>query len=597
MATPLRSQPPCRNDERGRRTHVFVFVFGVLSILMLLLADRFRSRVVAEDTLLEAYVAEIKTQITLAHLWVEERVSGDDVPVEEIDTGLAAAVERVVQMLGDGVSDGGSLTARLTGSEPRLLATTLLDHLAEFRSFASLRRRSYDEGLPVGIGSFADKAFDRDFKATFDQAERLRLALVAERIQNERQSRAVFLTLLGAWTVIVGAATFALRSRELQRRAAQQALLASQEQLFQSQKMEAVGRLAGGLAHDINNYLAAIRGHCELVRMTHPSGEKLIKRMDGAIQVVDKASSLLTRLLSISHRQPLALEIVDLNIVVRDLVRVFAPTLGAGVKLETRLAPELWPVEVDPSQIEQVVANLVVNAKDAMAHGGTVRVSTSNRPLDGRSLDSRDEVWLEVEDTGEGIAPELLSRIFEPFLTTKPGKGHSGLGLAVVYGIVRQSDGKIEVTSQVGHGTLFRVRLPRSAAAGPAKGPGRPGTAPSGSEHLLLVDDSEEFRESTADWLRALGYRVTTAASGADALPILVQDHVQLVVSDVVLGDVDGIELQRRMLVVAPHVPVILVSGYDREQFAERGEAAVEILPKQQIGHLAWRIRTALDAR
>lgn len=590
------SMPPCRNTDRGRFAHVFVFVFGVLSIVVLLLADRLRSRVVAEDTLLEANAAEIKTRITLAHLWVEERVSGDEVPVEEIDTALGEAVVRVGEMLGKGVSDGVSNEARLSDPNLRQIASELLDLLGEFRSFAALRRKSYDQGLPVGIGSFADKAFDREFRIVFDLAERLRQGLSEQRIRDERRSRVLFLGILGAWTIIVLGATAALRNRELQRRAAQHALLASQEQLFQSQKMDAVGRLAGGLAHDINNYLAAIRGHCELVRMTHPSGDKLAKRMDGAIQVVDKASSLLTRLLSISHRQPLALAVIDLNDLVADLERVFVPTLGAEITFEKRLTPDLWAVEADPSQLEQVMANLVVNAKDALGKGGTVTVSTFNRPALEASTQTEDEVWLEIEDTGEGIPPELLSRIFEPFLTTKPGKGHSGLGLAVVYGIVRQSGGKIEVQSQVGRGTLFRIRLPRSHAAKVSRDGRRRGTSPPGTEHLLLVDDNEEFRESTADWLRALGYRVTTAASGAEALERLAQEKVDVVVTDVHLGDADGRELSARFGEIVPGIPVLLVSGYDHQDSPDAPVSTVEILPKQKIDELSWRLREVLDS-
>ena len=288
----------------------------------------------------------------------------------------------------------------------------------------------------------------------------------------ERRALVVFAVLQGVWLAVVGLAAWGLQSRERHRRRAEAALLRSEAQLLQAQKMEAVGRLAGGLAHDINNYVTAITSQCELVRMKAPSGERVAQKMDLVIATAGKIAALVRRLLAFSRQQPVQPQVVDLNAVVEGLERMMRGLLGDDVQLETRLCDGLWRVEVDPSQVEQIVVNLLVNAREAMPTGGTVTIETANVGPGHDDLRSSplarpgEHVMLAVSDSGVDIPPELRGRLFEPFFTTKGGTSTSarGLGLATVYGIVQQNGGHVSVASEVAKGTAFKIYLPRTTA-------------------------------------------------------------------------------------------------------------------------------------
>ena len=349
---------------------------------------------------------------------------------------------------------------------------------------------------------------------------------------------------LAAWALLVAAAAAGLWWLERRRAAAGRAAEEARRRLHQAQKLEAVGRLAGGVAHDINNYLAVVRSHCEAVLMRDLPKPKLDATMRTVIAAVLRASSLVERLLAFGRRQPGRPEVVDLNHVVETVERVMGGS-RQGVEVSSRLAAELWPVEVDVSQIEQVLANLVVNALDATPAGGRVEIATENVPrAGGDDTGAGDAVALVVRDTGSGIPPELHETVFEPFFTTKEGRGSTGLGLSTVYGVVQQAGGRVELASAPGEGTTVRVLLPRSERPAPPPAPADRDLL-EGTESVLLVDDNRELAAAVEAYLGELGYRVTVAAGVREALAAAAQggaagEPFDVVITDVQLGG-DGL--------------------------------------------------------
>ena len=387
--------------------------------------------------------------------------------------------------------------------------------------------------------------------------------LIGDRmIESHRRSRLVFAALLAAWVVIVALAVTGIAARERRRAEAESALRAREEELFRARRIEAVGRLAGGIAHDINNYLAAITAQCERVKLKAEPGGPLEQRMGRVIETSFKASQLIKQLLAFTRRQPLRLRVLDLNRVVGGLASMMHRLLGEDIRLEARLMPGLWRVKADPSQLEQVLVNLMVNAREAMPAGGRVTIETLNRPAAAGA--GGDAVELAIADDGPGIAPEIRDKLFEPFFTTKEDRGGSGLGLATVYGIVTGAGGTVEVTSEPGEGARFLIRLPRTlepeqAEGVPAPVPGRP---IGGSERILLIDDNEEFRTSTRDSLAALGYRVVEAGSGEQAIEAFAGgDGVDLVISDVRMPGLSGPAAVDRMRHQRRDLRILFISG------------------------------------
>jgi signal transduction histidine kinase len=332
------------------------------------------------------------------------------------------------------------------------------------------------------------------------------------------------------------------------RRTAERALEETSEQLRQSQKMDAIGRLAGGVAHDFNNLLLAINGYADFLigSLTDPAQKRYAVEIQSA---GERAAALTHQLLAFSRRQVLQPRVVDLNECVREMETMLGRLIGEGVEVVLDLEPELQPVEADPSQIGQVVLNLAVNARDAMTGRGTLAIATRN---DGA------EVVLEVSDTGAGMDDETSARLFEPFFTTKElGRG-TGLGLSTVYGIVAQSGGSIAVQSAPGLGATFTVRLPATEAT--AQEPPAPEPASSGgTERILVVDDERVVRELLATMLREQGYDVKVAASAREARAL--GGPWDLLLTDVVMPEVDGVKLSKQ--IDARHV--LFISGYDQE--------------------------------
>jgi two-component system cell cycle sensor histidine kinase/response regulator CckA len=363
-------------------------------------------------------------------------------------------------------------------------------------------------------------------------------------------------------------------------RAAEEALRRSEEQLRQAQKMEAVGQLAGGVAHDFNNLLTAILSYCDLLLDEVRQGDPIRSDIEQIRQAGQRAAGLTRQLLAFSRRQVLQPKVLSLNHVVAETEGMLRRLVGADIVLEVTTDPALWFALADPSQIELVLMNLVVNARDAMPQGGRLAISTSNRELTGASgarpngVRAGSYVALQVSDTGVGIDPANQARVFEPFFTTKDtGKG-TGLGLSTAYGIVQQSGGHITLESAPGRGATFTVFLPRHIGnEPPAASKVDRRRLPGGTETLLLVEDEAAVRSSARRLLERQGYSVLEARHGADALRIVEESGrpIDLVVTDLVMPEMGGKELAERLRAHRPGLKVLFMSGYTEKVIAAGG--------------------------
>ncbi len=351
-----------------------------------------------------------------------------------------------------------------------------------------------------------------------------------------------------------------------------------QRDLAQAQKLEAIGRLAGGVAHDFNNVLTAILGSAELLLLDTPRGATTREEIDIIRDAAMRAQELIRQLLAFSARQVLQPAVVDLNELIKNLGRMLRRLIGEDLTLTTELAEDLGAVRVDPGQVEQVLVNLAVNARDAMPDGGQLTIRTGNvNVAESSDLPNGSYVRVEVSDTGIGMDTTTLARVFEPFFTTKErGKG-TGLGLASVYGIVRQSGGQITVNSTPGAGTTFRIHLPRVDAPVEAAREASPVTAPAaGTETVLVAEDEQIVRVLIRKVLEQAGYTVLLAGGGAEALQ-LAERHsgaIHLLVTDVVMPGMSGPELARRLLERRSETKVLFLSGYADDAVARHGVLA-----------------------
>ena len=358
-----------------------------------------------------------------------------------------------------------------------------------------------------------------------------------------------------------------------------------EETLRQAQKIEAIGQLTGGVAHDFNNLLMVISGGLDMLeRQTDPARRRRL--MDGMIQAAQRGASLTKQLLAFSRRQKLRPEPVDVAAQIGGMRELLDRSLRGDVHVEFDFPEQLWPVEVDPGELELVILNLAVNARDAMPNGGTIIVRGENLPDLNDGEIAGDYVRLSVVDTGVGMPPEIITRVFEPFFTTKDiGKG-SGLGLAQVHGFATQSRGTVRIQSEVGRGTSIQLYLPRSF------------DVPSGERHLidltmirprksnqgqvLLVEDDNEVAALVSEMLGQLGYDVTRASSAAAALGALADGRpIDLIFSDIMMpGGMNGVELAREIRTRRSDIPILLTSGYAEASVHEAEAAGIEILPK-----------------
>jgi len=352
-----------------------------------------------------------------------------------------------------------------------------------------------------------------------------------------------------------------------------------ERKLLQAQKIEAVGRLAGGVAHDFNNLLAVIMGYGEIVLRQMEAADPLRQKMEQILRAAELAADLTRQLLAFSRKQVLQPRVLDLNVVVSSTEQMLHRIIGEDVELKTLLGPQLGSVRADPGQIEQIIMNLAVNARDAMPDGGRLTIETANAELDERyaashaPIKSGSYVMLAVGDTGSGIDAATQSRIFEPFFTTKAlGKG-TGLGLSTVYGIVKQSEGYIWVYSEVGVGTAFKIYLPRvDEVAAPLAEPVRPPLL-QGNETLLLVEDETALRELLRETLAGEGYDVLAADGAAEALQAA-HAHagpIHLMLTDVVMPGMTGPKVAESIAASRPEMKVLYLSGYSDESVVQHG--------------------------
>jgi PAS domain S-box-containing protein len=368
---------------------------------------------------------------------------------------------------------------------------------------------------------------------------------------------------------------FAKITRDItERRKAREELEEARAALFQSQKLQALGELTGGVAHDFNNLMTVIRGSAELLTRPGLSEEKRARYLKAILDTADRASTLTSHLLAFGRRQALKPEVADLNLRLDAFAEMVGRTLGGQFEVRLDLAPSLPPVEVDLAQLETALLNAAFNARDAMPEGGTLTLATRHLPGEGGG-----EVMVEVADTGSGMSAEILDRAFEPFFTTKPVGEGTGLGLSQIHGFAAQAGGRAEIRSVQGEGTAVRIILPatdkafgRSAAAARVEAPPR-------GLSVLLVEDNDHVREFACHLLDELGYRVVTAASGEEALERLESERFDILFSDVVMPGLSGIELARLARERDPTLPVLLASGYSEEIVGAAG-ADYEIVRK-----------------
>ena len=371
--------------------------------------------------------------------------------------------------------------------------------------------------------------------------------------------------------------------------------------------MEAIGRLAGGIAHDFNNLLTVINGYIHLSLLDLNADDPIRGNIDQIQGAANRASNLTRQLLAFSRRQILEFKVLDLNTVLRDLNKMLRRVIGEDIDLVAILGADLGKVKIDPGQVEQVIMNLAVNARDAMPNGGKLVLETANVELDEEyarthvSVKPGSYVSLTVSDTGVGMTPQVKELIFEPFFTTKEtGKG-TGLGLSTVYGIVKQSGGNIWVYSEPGHGTVFKIYLPR--VEGPVedlseKVEGK--EALRGAEKILLVEDESALRELAAELLRKQGYTVLEARHGDEALLVFRQHKgsIDLVLTDVVMPGMSARELEGHLAAMEPGIKVIYMSGYTDDAIVHQGilEKGVNFIQKPftMVG-LAKKVREVLD--
>lgn len=416
---------------------------------------------------------------------------------------------------------------------------------------------------------------------------------------------------------------FDLMRRALQKNTADKEQLESQ--LRQAQKMEALGRLAGGVAHDFNNLLTVIRGHSELLLDRIPLGDSLRNNSQQILKTADRAASLTRQLLAFSRMQVLEAKVLDVNELIAEMGKLLRRLVREDIEFSLRLGDSLGRIKADPGQLEQVLLNLTVNASDAMPLGGKLTIESQNVVVDksyARKLPSAQPgpyILLSVTDTGHGMDAATKARVFEPFFTTKePGKG-TGLGLATVYGVVKQSGGYISLDSEPGKGTRFELYFPRTEEPtgnhlGDAKGAS--GKSKALRKTILIVEDEKEVRELASAFLSAAGYGVLTAQDGEDALATAERmgKSIHLVLTDMIMPKMRGLELGQRLRALLPHVKIAYMTGYlekndsaqellddafflqkpfSREALASLVKHALEAHASQQIGHTTQRRLTA----
>jgi signal transduction histidine kinase/CheY-like chemotaxis protein len=384
-----------------------------------------------------------------------------------------------------------------------------------------------------------------------------------------------------------------------------------EEQVRQSQKMEAVGRLAGGIAHDFNNLLMVIRGYAEIVLEERDATPAVRKCVETIVRTTESAAGLTRQLLTFSRKHVFSPQVLDLNSLVNHMSEMLLGVLRDEMEFEIKLDPEAGCVSADPGQIEQVIMNLVVNARDAMPAGGQLTLETAHVIVDATrsprpvALPHEDYVMLAVTDTGIGMDSDTQSRIFEPFFTTKNKDEGTGLGLSVVYNIVRASGGHVRVISEPGRGSTLQIFLPRVASPAktlPVQAPAK--TPRTGREAILVAEDQPDLRWMICQFLQELGYSVLEAKDGGDAVALAEQYRgtIDVLLTDVVMPHLRGPEVARRLYASRPEMKVIFMSGYTEGEFGsvsseDLGPGTTLLQKPFELDSLAVKIRQVLEAK
>ena len=509
----------------------------------------------------------------------------------------------------------------------RMLRPMIQGKLTELnRTIAMAQARDADTALQMVRSDYGREQMDSIRRVIGAMSERETATLVERTAASRRFSYGLFglLSLLAMGTLLsllvwLGQArrneeaaqaahdTLVATNDQLQREAQERAH--AEAQVRQLQKMEALGQLTGGVAHDFNNMLAVIISNIDMARRHKGNPEKLEARLGGALEGATKAANLTRRLLAFSRQQPLEPRVVDLNALVAGMSDMLLRTLGAEVKIETVLAGGLWPAYADPTQLESALLNLAVNARDAMPNGGRLTVETANAHLDDAyaaqhpGVTAGQYVMVSVTDTGQGMTPEVLTKAFDPFFTTKPAGKGTGLGLSQIYGFARQTGGQARICSEVGQGTTVKLYLPRdqrgerpAAPEAMTEGEVTPVGAP--GRIILVVEDEDALRAVSVETLRELGYTVRHAHDGPAALAVLQEiGSVDLLFTDIIMPGMNGRELADAAVKLQPNLKVLYTTGYTRTAVVNNGvvDAGVSLLSKPfTVEQLATRVYAAL---
>ena len=369
----------------------------------------------------------------------------------------------------------------------------------------------------------------------------------------------------------------------------EQRRLTLENQLRQAQKIEAIGRLAGGVAHDFNNQLSVILGYADLIQQNHISEEKRHAYVNQIIRAATQSRDITRQWLTFSRREEISPQVLDLNLLVKGIKKGLGRLIREDIRVEVRTNPHLWPIFMDSTQVDQILMNLIVNARDAIIGHGVVTIETDNITLDSDFTDQYPDFWpgeyvqLSVHDTGSGMSQEMLPHIFEPFYTTKEiGKG-TGLGLATIYGIVSQNKGQVTVESELGSGSTFRIFLPRcQATVNKAAEPSAQPILPQYAGTILLVEDEDTVRQMAEDILTSSGYTVLAASNPAQALEICnrPQQAIDLLLSDVIMPDMNGRELCHKIRTIRPELKTVFMSGYAGDILDKESDLQVPLIKK-----------------
>lgn len=469
-------------------------------------------------------------------------------------------------------------------------------------SYADLVGKNVLDLVPSGIRDDVSRDFPKWFSGELKYYEGLSQTMDGRAVPVEIRSNHI--NYLGSDAIMLHVRDVSLR------RQTEQALRKSEEQLRQAQKMEALGRLAGGVAHDFNNLLTSILGFGHLVLEDLGPNDRMRADVEEILRAGERATDLTRRLLAFGRKQVVHLHAVDINSVVSDVERLLRRTLGEDVELVTQLGENMGSIQADAGQLAQVIMNLAVNARDAMPRGGTLLISTGRATPNGNGhhpsppiVPPGEYVALTIRDTGCGMTPDVREHIFEPFFTTKDQEQGTGLGLSTVYGIVQQCQGFIETDTTPGEGTEFRVFFPRLDL--PAEKPRfkRDEIAlPGGKERILIVEDEETVRHLAVRILEGLGYRVLSAANAGEALLICEheRDPIDLILTDVVMPKVSGRELIERLEQIRSDFKVLYMTGFTRDDMVRhgvKGNGTRVIVKPFTRERLAMIVRRILDGK